>query len=389
MSGLNTYKWEVLDNGKVLLDRHLNFDVRYKVLERIITHKEYLFHDLQIRPSISRCRDGRCDEHLCHVPDAGFNSAEDYFEEDTDPTSDPVIGRLVEISLHGFVTFKDPDGDNHHLDLNWKRLRNMAQPIVDEQLAHIAIMGKWMNNKPIEVNLGSMMLDNSVVRFDPHSYHEMEKDNKKDLVQCQAAWLKKMRIELHKRGIHKQDDGTYSKRRKTSPYLHDADQKKNKPTATNDETSDNQPSFIRSDQSMQLEVKREEINNEENKKNDTVEVNNEVTIEDDAKIDVEIDAKIDAEIEDDDVCKYCGEGPCVWLLSMENMKLYDESEHRSLPEEDKPPNNIRRKKVYRQMFLSMNDGPIGCGVRVQLPKCVEEGARQMFPSPSFMGFKSM
>jgi hypothetical protein len=148
----------------------------------------------------------------------------------------------------------------------------------------------------------------------------------------------------------------------------------------NDETSDNQPSMVQSDQSMKKEVKREEINNEANKKNDAVQVNDEAAIEDDAKIDAEIE---------DDVCKHCGEDPCVWLVSMENMRLYNESQHRSLPEEDKPPNNICRKKVYWQMFLSMNNGPIGRGVRVKLPKCVEEGARQMFPSPSFMGFKSM
>ena len=120
----NTYKWEVVDDGKLLLDRHLNFDVRYTCCERIITNKEYLFHDLQIRPSVGKCRDGRCEETLCHVPDEGFKSAEDYFEEAPDPSYDPVIGKLVEISLHGFVSFKDPDGDNHHLDLNWRRLHN-------------------------------------------------------------------------------------------------------------------------------------------------------------------------------------------------------------------------------------------------------------------------
>jgi hypothetical protein len=166
-------------------------------------------------------RDGRCNEPLCHIPDKGFNSAEDYFDEGNNQTADdPVIGKLVEISLHGFVSFKDPDGDNCRLDLNWKRLRNMAQPIVDKKLAHLALCGNW-ENKPIKVNLGTMMLDNQTIRFNPHSYHEMEKDNKKYVVQCQVAWLKKLRVELHNRGIHKQDNGLY-KRRKTFTNLHDA-----------------------------------------------------------------------------------------------------------------------------------------------------------------------
>jgi hypothetical protein len=101
--------------------------------------------------------DGRCDERIRHVLDAGFNSTEDSFKEDIDLMNDLVIGKLVEISLHGFVSFKDPNRDSHHLDLNWKRLCNMAQPVVDEQLAHIGIMGNWIN-KPIKVNLGSMTL---------------------------------------------------------------------------------------------------------------------------------------------------------------------------------------------------------------------------------------
>ena len=51
MSSTSPYKWEDSNNGKFLLDHHLNYDVRYKVLEQIITHKQYLFHNLQICPS--------------------------------------------------------------------------------------------------------------------------------------------------------------------------------------------------------------------------------------------------------------------------------------------------------------------------------------------------
>jgi hypothetical protein len=358
----NTYKWEVVEDGKLLLDRHLNFDVRYTCVERIITHKDYLFHDLQIRPSVGKCRDGRCDEALCHIPDEGFVSAEDYFTGENQNADDPVIGKLVEISLHGFVSFKDADGDNRRLDLNWKRLRNMAQPIVDEQLAHLALMGNW-ENKPIKVNLGTMMLDNQTIRFDPHSYHEMEKDNKKDLVQCQAAWLKKLRVELHNRGIHKQDDGSY-KRRKTVTNLHDAGGDKANMEAMNGNGLNDEPFKNGSVYQIKREIKREEDNGKENAVNEEV-------------------------VKNDVACKHCGGDVCVWFEKKGIMEAFDENEHGHLPDDDKPPNNIRRKKLYRQMFLFINQGPAGAGVRMELPKCVEDGARQMFPSPSFMGFKSM
>jgi hypothetical protein len=172
------------------------------------------------------------------VPDEGFKSAEDYFNKEQDPMDDPVIGKLVEISLQGFISFKDPDGDNHRLDLNWKRLHNMAQPIVDKQLAHlVAIMGNW-ENKPIKFDLGSLMLDNQTIRFHPNSDHE--KDNKKDLVQCQAALLKKLRVELHKRGIIKQDDGLY-KFRKTVTNLHNAGAEKENKSMINGIDNDKLP----------------------------------------------------------------------------------------------------------------------------------------------------
>jgi hypothetical protein len=70
------------------------------------------------------------------------------------------------------------------------------------------------------------------------------------------------------------------------------------------------------------------------------------------------------------------------------MRLFDVCENGHFPVEDLPPNNIRRKKVYQQMFFFINDGPAGKGVRHVLPKCVEDGARLMFPSPTFMGFRA-
>ena len=87
-------------------------------------------------------------------------------------------------------------------------------------------------------------------------------------------------------------------------------------------------------------------------------------------------------------CVHCGEDRCVWLANKERMVLIDETEHGYLPDDSKPPNNARRKKLYREMTLLLNKGPLGVGVRKKLPRCVENGARALFPSPSFMGFKN-
>jgi hypothetical protein len=70
----NTHKWEVFHNEKVpnvkvLVDCHLNFDVRYDVVGSIITHKEYMFHKQQICQSVSKYMNGKCDEWLCHPID--------------------------------------------------------------------------------------------------------------------------------------------------------------------------------------------------------------------------------------------------------------------------------------------------------------------------------
>ena len=87
-------------------------------------------------------------------------------------------------------------------------------------------------------------------------------------------------------------------------------------------------------------------------------------------------------------CIDCRESPCVWLAQRDKMIHFDEMEHPHLPEEDLPPNNIRRKKVYRQMMLHIQEGQVQKGVRHVLHTCVEEGTRLLFPLPTFMGFMS-
>jgi hypothetical protein len=83
----------------------------------------------------------------------------------------------------GGVSFHDPDGYEDDLDLNWKRLRNMAQPVVDEQLAELAMTGR----KTIQLELGTQLLENSVIRYDKKLYDKMDKDSTKDMNQCEVV----------------------------------------------------------------------------------------------------------------------------------------------------------------------------------------------------------
>jgi hypothetical protein len=53
---------------------------------------------------------GKCEEWLCHPIDEKFACAADAYIPD-DIWKDPVvIGKMVKISQHGFVSFKDQDG---------------------------------------------------------------------------------------------------------------------------------------------------------------------------------------------------------------------------------------------------------------------------------------
>jgi hypothetical protein len=98
-----------------------------------------------------------------------------------------------------------------------------------------------------------------------------------------------------------------------------------------------------------------------------------------------------AEEEDpgDDECQECGEDPCVFFQHEELLVAYDDAEYGlETSVEPLPDNNIRRKKLYRQLTLMLNGGPLGAGVRKPLPSCCVSAIRDMLPSDTFMGFKS-
>jgi hypothetical protein len=120
-----------------------------------------------------------------------------------------------------------------------------------------------------------------------------------------------------------------------------------------------------------------------------VNINN---IEDDSNIttvELTVEATIEGDDDEDILCPGCGEGPCVFLSHKESPVAFDESEHSSLAPEDVPTNNIRRKKLYRQLTLMLNGGPLGAGVRKPLPDCCVSAVREMMPSSgACMGFRT-
>jgi hypothetical protein len=104
----------------------------------------------------------------------------------------------------------------------------------------------------------------------------------------------------------------------------------------------------------------------------------------------EIAAAGEGVLDEEEVCLGCFENPCVFFIHEERLVAFDAAEYSMIPAgEDVPSNNVRRKKLYRQLTLMLNDGPLGAGVRRPLPNCCVSAIRYMLPSPSetYMGFR--
>jgi hypothetical protein len=357
-------------NCKVLTQRHLNFDVRYQVKNNVITHKVLLFNTNQVHTSVAKCCGGKCVLALCRLAEnKNGQSVEDFYDPTRD-MEDHLIGKMVKVNGLGEMTFHDLDGSHPNLDLNWKRLRNLAQPVVDEALARMAMAGKW-ERQPIKLNLGVLLVDHTVIRIDNQSYAEMEKDKEKDMKQCEVSWNRQLEREKEKRGITSVG-GVLAKQRKWKT-VHKRDSKGNESSWTGG-------GFKKAEDECKT-VKEEE--NGEDKEN------NQPLLQVEAPVEEEKMTAGESEPEEKwEECVECRESPCVWVGQRDVMILFDEMEHAHLPQEDLPPNNIRRKKVYRQMTLFIQEGQVQKGVRHVLPACVEEGTRLLFPSPTFMGFMS-
>jgi hypothetical protein len=246
--------------------------------------------------------------------------------------------------------------------MNWRRLRNM-KPVVDEALGQLAMDGRW-RTLPMKLDLGVLLVNAGAVRVDEQSYFTMEKsDNCADLDRWEKAW------------------NSYNKKR--ASVLGKTNKKREKLVAAKSPSCMEKHALVLTGTQtnaarLALLTKRMDRGRNESEKENKGMAGQEKN---------EGKTKVEDEDPCDMMCEFCEETPCVWITKKEDMLDFDDGEHDHLPTEDWPPNNVRRRKVYRQMTLFINEGPMGKGVRKQLPKCVENGCRECFPSSVFMGFK--
>ena len=87
----------------------------------------------------------------------------------------------------------------------------------------------------------------------------------------------------------------------------------------------------------------------------------------------------DDEDEQGAACEECGEAPCLFLAQKESLVRFDEAMLSGLAPKDVPPNQIRGNRLYRELTLRINEGPLGTGVRTPLPYCCVKGIRRIMP----------
>jgi hypothetical protein len=234
-------------------------------------------------------------------------------------------GKKVEIGLDGIIHFVDVVVKDKSLDMNWRRLRNMAWPIVDEALGRLAMDGNWQKS-PMRMSLGSMLVDNKRVHVDENSYFELQNEGDTDSMDLELS------ENLWKEG-----------KKKRAKSGND----ENKPPAEN-------KGIAETHQNKEIKVEEKTKESDDEESTGTM------------------------------LCEMCFDDPCMWIVKKQDMLLYEDDEHEHLPRKDWPPSNVRRKKIYRQRALYINSGPSGKGVRTELPKWVVGGCRELFASPTFM-----
>jgi hypothetical protein len=85
---------------------------------------------------------------------------------------------------------------------------------------------------------------------------------------------------------------------------------------------------------------------------------------------------------DDTECQF-------WASNSNGMVEWDENEHGHLAGDELPSNSARRKYLYRQMALTISEGPLGKGNIIVLPDCVKNGIRTLLPEEEgqYMGHR--
>ena len=193
-----TPKYEIFKDAlkpqcRIIVQKHLNYEFRYEVSDRclVTSNRNISFNLEQICPSVQKCLDGVCLEPLCSLEADEFTTdCSEWCRFYDDPKPAAMRGKKVEIGLDGIIHFVDVVVKDKSLDMNWRRLRNMAWPIVDEALGRLAMDGNWQNS-PMRMSLGSMLVDNKRVRVDENSYFELQNNgdsNSMDLKRSENLW---------------------------------------------------------------------------------------------------------------------------------------------------------------------------------------------------------
>ena len=191
-------KYTIFDDAlkprcQIIFQTHLNYSFHYEINKRgLVTSNRHISFNLeQICPSLKKCLDGACREPLCSLEEDEFTTC--CFEWSncyTDPEPAVMRGKKVEIGEDGEVQFVNVKVLDKSLDMNWRRLRKMAVPIVDEALGRLAMDANWQKS-PMRIDLGTMLVDNKRVRVDENSYFESRNNDdtdSMDLKRSEKLW---------------------------------------------------------------------------------------------------------------------------------------------------------------------------------------------------------
>ena len=166
----------------------------------------------------------------------------------------------------------------------------MARPIVDKQLAKLAMLGDWRTNR-VRFHLGTLMLDNRIVRIDAASCKGMKRDDTntdvQDMEACCKSWNKKIQRIIMRCNVDKQHSPSPGKKRKTAfaTYMHDVN---NSRKFVDDENKENSAGTMNAKKEKKAKTGVEEL---------VVKKEGHVSEEEEASM----------------FCRQCIESPCVWM----------------------------------------------------------------------------